>query len=238
MGIFDVSIATAYGEGVERAFLRLVREILSATESGWDVLDIANWGAGPDHSLHATSSSQLIPTSPQAYAYCWKEDIQWYPSNTPIMLTRVGLHVPVLLMPALNVDESTTDSEGSATSQGNYYASVEVSNSALIDMNHIYRALDSRAYNQSAMRRSQGKVFLSQLTSTVFVVLNFGEQRSAVYIPKATPCLAILTRMQFIRDTNSLEHATSFSRLKTEGPVTFELECRRAQTPVVAKDQL
>ncbi|KAF9482073.1 hypothetical protein BDN70DRAFT_771891, partial [Pholiota conissans] len=30
MGMFDVSIATAYGEGVEQAFFRLVKEILSA----------------------------------------------------------------------------------------------------------------------------------------------------------------------------------------------------------------
>ncbi|KAF9477709.1 hypothetical protein BDN70DRAFT_810194, partial [Pholiota conissans] len=40
MGIFDVSISTEYGEGVHRAFFRLVREIFNSTK---DVSDIFNW---------------------------------------------------------------------------------------------------------------------------------------------------------------------------------------------------
>lgn len=68
MGIFDVSIATAYGEGAERAFLRLVREILVSANRHEHVLDIANWGGGVGLSLAETHASCLIPTSPQAYA--------------------------------------------------------------------------------------------------------------------------------------------------------------------------
>ncbi|KAF9475459.1 hypothetical protein BDN70DRAFT_814071, partial [Pholiota conissans] len=40
MGIFDVSISTAYGEGAEHAFFRLVKEIFDSTK---DVSDIFNW---------------------------------------------------------------------------------------------------------------------------------------------------------------------------------------------------
>ncbi|KAF9472078.1 hypothetical protein BDN70DRAFT_763404, partial [Pholiota conissans] len=41
MGIFDVSISTAYGEGTYRAFLRLLEEILKKTPSG--TMDLLNW---------------------------------------------------------------------------------------------------------------------------------------------------------------------------------------------------
>ncbi|KAF9470294.1 hypothetical protein BDN70DRAFT_771287, partial [Pholiota conissans] len=41
MGIFNVSIATAYGEGATRAFSRLLVAILESTEEG--VLDLLNW---------------------------------------------------------------------------------------------------------------------------------------------------------------------------------------------------
>ncbi|KAF8182560.1 hypothetical protein BJ912DRAFT_881843, partial [Pholiota molesta] len=41
MGIFDVSIATAYGEGGERAFSRLLQAVLDSTSKG--IADIFNW---------------------------------------------------------------------------------------------------------------------------------------------------------------------------------------------------
>ncbi|KAF9477629.1 hypothetical protein BDN70DRAFT_946478, partial [Pholiota conissans] len=42
MGIFNISIPIAYGEGTLGAFSRLVKEIINTTKHG--VLDIFNWG--------------------------------------------------------------------------------------------------------------------------------------------------------------------------------------------------
>ncbi|KAF9472039.1 hypothetical protein BDN70DRAFT_819223, partial [Pholiota conissans] len=41
MGVFGVSITTAYGEGSDRAFLRLLEAVLNTTSLG--VLDLLNW---------------------------------------------------------------------------------------------------------------------------------------------------------------------------------------------------
>ncbi|KAF9473348.1 hypothetical protein BDN70DRAFT_817375, partial [Pholiota conissans] len=41
MGVFDVSISIAYGEGADRAFLRLLEEIMKKAPSG--ALDLLNW---------------------------------------------------------------------------------------------------------------------------------------------------------------------------------------------------
>ncbi|KAF9472757.1 hypothetical protein BDN70DRAFT_868077, partial [Pholiota conissans] len=41
MGIFEVSISTAYGEGSERAFFRLLEAILESTSDG--IFDLFNW---------------------------------------------------------------------------------------------------------------------------------------------------------------------------------------------------
>lgn len=60
LGIFNVSLSIAYGEGADLAFIRLVKEILNTAKS--DVLDLFNWAG-----KHNTDTSALIPSSPAAY---------------------------------------------------------------------------------------------------------------------------------------------------------------------------
>lgn len=60
MGIFNVSISIAYGEGADLAFICLVKEIFNTTKS--DVLDLFNWAGD-----YQTEISALIPSSPHAY---------------------------------------------------------------------------------------------------------------------------------------------------------------------------
>ncbi|EIW76435.1 hypothetical protein CONPUDRAFT_131062 [Coniophora puteana RWD-64-598 SS2] len=59
MGIYDVSIPTAYGEGADRAFCRLIEAIMMA---GGDP-SVLNWSGSPA-AHHAT---QCFPASPRSY---------------------------------------------------------------------------------------------------------------------------------------------------------------------------
>ncbi|KAF9482083.1 hypothetical protein BDN70DRAFT_971104 [Pholiota conissans] len=104
MGIFNVSFSTAYGEGMERAFLRLLQEILASAE---DVLDIFNWaGAPPSMWSRAT---RILPTSPRYYLH--RSTAEYYYKGTrpmePLALTHVGLRIPVVLMPGIGIDNRT-----------------------------------------------------------------------------------------------------------------------------------
>ncbi|KAF8196401.1 hypothetical protein BJ912DRAFT_1081429, partial [Pholiota molesta] len=98
MGIFDVSIATNYGEGAKRAFSRLLQAVLNSTPDG--IADIFNW-AGPDHSQSQLSS--LLPSSLQGYlnrssSIGLKDTERREVPVEPIMLTHLGLRITILLM--------------------------------------------------------------------------------------------------------------------------------------------
>ncbi|KAF8179184.1 hypothetical protein BJ912DRAFT_982810 [Pholiota molesta] len=74
MGIFNVNISTAYGEGPEQAFLHLLKEILNTATN--DMIDIFNWAG--EYPVH---DSPLLPSSPKAYLRSWASA---FPSYFPI----------------------------------------------------------------------------------------------------------------------------------------------------------
>ncbi|KAF8196447.1 hypothetical protein BJ912DRAFT_1081564, partial [Pholiota molesta] len=96
MGLFDVSFATAYGEGAPRAFFRLLQAVLASPT--YHILDIFNWaGAPPLTLLH---KSRVLPSSPVYYrcrSVLSGGFLLGQPMG-PLMLTHVGLRVPVVLM--------------------------------------------------------------------------------------------------------------------------------------------
>ncbi|KAF9478346.1 hypothetical protein BDN70DRAFT_808947, partial [Pholiota conissans] len=57
MGMFNVSISIAYGEGLGRAFSRLLQEILNSTKYG--ALDLLNWVSSAMSSTPQSSISQV-----------------------------------------------------------------------------------------------------------------------------------------------------------------------------------
>ncbi|KAF9476753.1 hypothetical protein BDN70DRAFT_914380 [Pholiota conissans] len=61
MGLFQVSISTAYGEGGQHAFTRLIKEILSTCK--FYVLDIFNWGGYNIDTSHLDSNSAMHPSN-------------------------------------------------------------------------------------------------------------------------------------------------------------------------------
>ena len=102
MGIFNVSISIAYGEGRERAFFRLFQAIL---EVGYE-RDWLLWtGRSVSPSIHP---SRMIPSSPKCYltrnVHFRRDTPEGRMVNAledePLSLTNVGLPMKILFVPA------------------------------------------------------------------------------------------------------------------------------------------
>ena len=188
MGIFNISMPTGYGEGAEHAFLRLVREILSSKLTTVSKLEIANWTEvklknGNDRTalnLHSNlSSSALIPKSPEAYMHSlFNSNIHFYPSSQPIMLSYMGLCVPVLLMPSNLVERHLNTA---SDPKGNYSGTVYPGYTDPINL--IYKVLDGDLFT-SKTSWSYGNVH-------TIGVLNIADETSEVLLPANGRCLAI-----------------------------------------------
>lgn len=88
MGLFDVSLQIAYGEGGERAFGRLIEAIMQA---GGDS-SVLNW-AGKPAKHHA---SFALPASPASFV--GHPDIVTI-GRLDLMLTSRGLRIPLVVLP-------------------------------------------------------------------------------------------------------------------------------------------
>ncbi|KAM0246184.1 hypothetical protein ACHAQJ_010323 [Trichoderma viride] len=88
MGLFDVTLQTAYGEGAERAFCRLIDMIMQSNGN----TSVLNW-AGKPASSHR---SLVLPSSPRCY-------VGRRPFNSvrklDISMTSRGLRIPLLIIP-------------------------------------------------------------------------------------------------------------------------------------------
>ncbi|OJA15061.1 hypothetical protein AZE42_08228 [Rhizopogon vesiculosus] len=92
MGIFDVSLQIAYGEGGERAFCRLIEAILQGGSCS-----VFNWhGECADHH-----SSLAIPRSPQNFAGEPFTPVDWSAEPLEMTMTSLGLRVPLVVFPLL-----------------------------------------------------------------------------------------------------------------------------------------
>ncbi len=152
MGIFNVSMSTGYGEGAEHAFMRLVREILNSKLESTSKLEIANWGADANNlqsSLSkfrsSISSSNLIPTGPDAYQHTLPSNIHFYPAPSLITLSYMGLCVPVLLMPS-RVDK---DGPNNSFSPVGDYSGIIHCQSTWSSENNVYKILDGTLFQNS-----------------------------------------------------------------------------------------
>ncbi|KAG2152537.1 heterokaryon incompatibility protein-domain-containing protein [Suillus bovinus] len=91
MGIFDVSLQVAYGEGGDRAFCRLIEAIMQAGDPS-----VFNW-KGQSAGHH---TSRAIPQSPQTYMDC--QTLEFDDERLEMTMTSLGLRVPLAILP-LNV---------------------------------------------------------------------------------------------------------------------------------------
>ncbi|KJA22788.1 hypothetical protein HYPSUDRAFT_40574 [Hypholoma sublateritium FD-334 SS-4] len=218
MGIFNVSMFTAYGEGGERAFGRLVQEILNSGTR--NVLDIANWGSDkPVYHTHGTS--MLIPPGLKSYEFRTEANIEWQLPSDPIMLTHLGVHLPVLLMPA-----TPEDFRGPLRPQGGYSAiAITVTQSGPT----VHNLLDRAAFN----KRSQPHQ--SDAHGTIFGVLNIQESLDDVTVPYSE-CFAVLLKGDV--DKMMQPGFKASGRLKTLRPIVFELKNHNGAKRTILKTDL
>ncbi|OAX36057.1 hypothetical protein K503DRAFT_744950 [Rhizopogon vinicolor AM-OR11-026] len=89
MGIFDVSLQIAYGEGEDRAFCRLIEAIMQTGNPS-----VLNWTG--EAAMHC--SSDAFPRSPQSFA---GRTLQLPPSlgRLEMTMTSLGLRVPLVILP-------------------------------------------------------------------------------------------------------------------------------------------
>ncbi|OAX39850.1 hypothetical protein K503DRAFT_673387, partial [Rhizopogon vinicolor AM-OR11-026] len=87
MGIFNVSLPIAYGEGGERAFCRLIEAIMQSGNPS-----VLNWRGDPaDHH-----SSRAIPRSPQNFAD--RRELKLDGVRLEMTMTNLGLRVPLVML--------------------------------------------------------------------------------------------------------------------------------------------
>ncbi|KIJ66575.1 hypothetical protein HYDPIDRAFT_26910 [Hydnomerulius pinastri MD-312] len=105
MGLLGVSFPTAYGEGDERAFFRLMEAIIQVHD---DLDGILNWSGKPvNPTIHR---SRMIASSPE----CFLSSAQLMRSFTksgsrPTVLISAGLQIRVLVIPVDFSTDSTRD---------------------------------------------------------------------------------------------------------------------------------
>ncbi|KAF8182542.1 hypothetical protein BJ912DRAFT_928570 [Pholiota molesta] len=196
MGILDVCLSIAYGEGLEHAFSRLLKEIINSSSN---ITDLFNW-AGTCGSRIST----LLPPTPKGYLGrvpksqrldTWREPIE------PFLLTHLGLRITVVLMPAILTQNSTSQCDPI----GEYHAVTDIS----IEYDgHAgnYSILDARISGSNRFDKDRN---WSQLTLGVLNVAKGRDQE--ILVPKY--CLAVC-----------LNNPTSNAgRIHTKAPIFFVL---------------
>jgi hypothetical protein len=104
MGIFDVSLHIAYGEGGNRSFYRFIEAIVQGGDPS-----VLNWsGISAEHP-----SSFAIPTSPQNYVNKTAQNLPSGLRKLEMAMTSLGLRIPLLVFP-LNVASRGWQFDGSA----------------------------------------------------------------------------------------------------------------------------
>ncbi|KAF8187130.1 hypothetical protein BJ912DRAFT_970184 [Pholiota molesta] len=207
MGIFDVNMSIAYGEGAKLAFVRLLKEILS-TKS--DILDIFNWAGN-----YKTDVSALLPSSPDAYARRYSNNKLNFARAIliePLALTHLGLRIPVLILPAAPTNSSTT----AYASIGDYYATVKIHPISIDSyLPDSYNVLDAFG----VLDPTTADLGFNTPTRLVFAILNCRGDESNILIPKNCLAVAIVHK-----ETTGMVTPLGYKRkVSTEDPIIFRL---------------
>lgn len=215
MGLFDVSISIAYGEGAERAFFRLVREVLSSSPN---VLDIFNWAG--ELPVPWKRISSILPSRPHQYL-CRAPNIQLDEVRPidPVTLTHLGLRISVLLMPATSIENIHPSDY---IHLGRYYSIVNINPRETTDDQQIpktYNVLERRIVS-----RKDGWISETQFHLTLGV-LNFAGDETSIHVPKT--CLAVGLRCE--EEAGRVTTLGLVTKIDTHAPIVFDLGCKTSQ---------
>ncbi|KAF9483326.1 hypothetical protein BDN70DRAFT_929338 [Pholiota conissans] len=220
MGLFGVNMSIAYGEGAECAFFRLIKEILSNNTSSYMALDIFNFGGDPPGDEMV---SQLLPVNPQAYLHHSYEWRFMGELMEPLLLTHLGLRIPVLLLPAT---PKRPDRE--RIFFGDYFtrpASVCIEPMSSIEPSIYFDVLHVASNNQFEYYNLSGGICSSGSMRCAFAVLNCTSASDDEELCIPVHCLAV----PFIhtKESGKVTSTTHMFRLPAKDPVTFEM-CKKA----------
>ncbi|KAF9478348.1 hypothetical protein BDN70DRAFT_880035 [Pholiota conissans] len=218
MGIFNVSIATAYGEGSERAFSRLLQEILNVERFG--VLDIINWAG-----LGRSQRSHILPRSPQQYRFCSSSlDLSDVTPLEPLTLTNMGTRIFVLLMPGISIARPTgRDQHPKVSPNGDYTATVNITDPDDDRLGkRTFHLLDRRISGPDGGKESDNGQLMTQNT---FAVFNIEWKPGGLYIPQT--CVAVVLRC--FEDAGKVTSTGMFLRVYTSEPCVFKLKKRSTE---------
>ncbi|KAF9473838.1 hypothetical protein BDN70DRAFT_937130 [Pholiota conissans] len=214
MGIFNVSMSIAYGEGADIAFSRLIKEIINTMKHG--MLDIFNW-AGKFHS----TSSLLLPSSPKAYLQCYETCLLPMIPMEPLTLTHLGLRVPVLILPYILADTP----QAVCTPKGNFFGtcSIRLAEEKLGSTFFPIRdclILDAGAFNP---------YISSNEARYAFVVLNCTGDERVINVPEQ--CFAI--SISYHNTEVFMSPLTDKDKEDTSHPIAFQIQSKNsAMVPV------
>lgn len=182
MGILGVDITIAYGEGTQRAFFRLVRELLSTKKF---ILDIFNRGY--------TNRDTVMPSSLKLYTHRKREFdssdgstyLDRFQLSEPVLLTHLGVRMTLLFVPGLAVppEEKEKPYTPRGSFSGQYKVSI-ISRSESSDIIFYYNLLDDRLYadNLTTIPVMQHHVPRRQPIAK-FAILNFFIEGGDVCFP-------------------------------------------------------
>jgi hypothetical protein len=173
MGLFNVSMSIAYGEGAERAFLRLLKKILAASTYNSDMFNWAVDRRGASASVTFRNPSSLLPNRLQDYLQRAKVPLGQGWTVEPILFSHLGLRLQVLLAPAV----LAANPNAGYRAIGDYacqakIACIDHDASALYD--GTYNLLDEDLFSSHISRQRDHQ------TSLTFGILNFLEGDSSV----------------------------------------------------------
>ncbi|KAF9483345.1 hypothetical protein BDN70DRAFT_329371 [Pholiota conissans] len=214
MGLFGVSMSIAYGEGPERAFARLVNEIIN-TMPGEDILDIFNFGGGPgtfDSTLHG-----FLPLNPKVYLDSSKFNFSKGRLTKPLIMTHLGLRIPVLLLQAA---PGSSNSE-KYTSIGDYFANI-----SYITVGQNFTAWSSHTSHLNILDIFSQKVSLDPMSRYFQVaVLNCAAAPDIADIRIPENCLAVIYLIYSSgKKPPQIGPTTKLYKIATKAPVSFDLQ--------------
>ncbi|KAG1730451.1 heterokaryon incompatibility protein-domain-containing protein, partial [Suillus lakei] len=93
MGIFDVSLQIAYGEGRDRAFCRLIEAIMQTGDPS-----VLNWDDFSPAWHH--SGSRALPISPWSFVGCVSRQFG-FDRPLEMTMTSCGLRIPLVILPLI-----------------------------------------------------------------------------------------------------------------------------------------
>ncbi|KAF9483337.1 hypothetical protein BDN70DRAFT_990510 [Pholiota conissans] len=213
MGVFGVNMSIAYGEGAERAFSRLLTEIINTRN---DVLDIFNFGAGKEIRW---DYGPLLPNTPKAYLERSDFKFSSGPLIKPVMSTHISLRIPVLLLPTAQASEI---SGKKYTPFGDYFA--DVLNYVIPPLKGSFTTRRPPTSLNILDASAQQSTFLLgpyEQMRCVIAVLNCSTAPDDTDIRIPTKCLATIHLLP--ASIVSVTATTRMDKVNTEKPITFDL---------------